>query len=69
MEEKKKEITDAVQKIADERIINILYAYVMNLIKYNKPQEVPMVLLGAFFISLKLNQSIFQGYPNHFHQG
>ena len=33
MEEKKKEITDAVQKIADERINNILYAYVMNLIK------------------------------------
>jgi hypothetical protein len=33
VEEKKKEITDAVQKIADERIINILYAYVMNLIK------------------------------------
>lgn len=33
MEEKKKEITDAVQKITDERIINILYAYVMNLIK------------------------------------
>ena len=33
MEEKKKEITDAVQKIADERIINILYAYGLNLIK------------------------------------
>jgi hypothetical protein len=33
VEEKKKEITDAVQKITDERIINILYAYVMNLIK------------------------------------
>jgi hypothetical protein len=33
MEEKKKEITDAIQKITDERIINILHSYIKNLIK------------------------------------
>jgi hypothetical protein len=33
MEEKKKEITDAIQKITDERIIDILHSYIKNLIK------------------------------------